>query len=216
MGSEKKNREIEVKLRVQDVESLLARLNAMGAQRIGRAFEENTLFDTEDRAFRKREAILRLRREQKLGLGGERRQKRRRAGMLRGGILTFKELLEGRKAAKAKYKEREEIEYRVKDVRRFEAVLRRIGMRAWFRYEKYRTKYGAERYPGLSFDLDETPIGAFLELEGPGRQIDRAAKALGYSPDEYITASYLELYAAEHPRRGQKFGTMTFKKQKSR
>jgi adenylate cyclase class 2 len=210
MGSEKKNREIEVKLRVQDIERLVMRLKAMGAKRIGRVFEENTLFDTEDGAFRKRDAILRLRGEQKLGPGDERRQKRRRERMPCDGILTFKGLLKGRKAAKAKYKEREEIEYRIRDARRFETVLRRIGMRPWFRYEKYRTKYGAERYPGLSFDLDETPIGAFLELEGPRRQIDQAAKALGYSPDEYITASYLELYAAEHPRRGGKFGDMTF------
>lgn len=213
MGREKKNREIEVKLRVQDVDRLLARLKAIGAKRIGRVFEENTLFDTDDGAFRKREAILRLRREQKLGLADERRQKRRRrAGMPRSGILTFKGLLEGRRAAKAKYKEREEIEYRIRDAIRFETVLRRIGMRICFQYEKYRTKYGAEPYPGLNFDLDETPIGAFLELEGPGRQIDRAVKALGYSPDEYITASYLELYVAERTRRGGKFGDMTFKK----
>jgi predicted adenylyl cyclase CyaB len=212
MGSEKKNREIEVKVRVQDVESLLARLKAMGAKRIGQVFEENTLFDTKDGAFRKREAILRLRREQKLRHFDVRQKRRRRAVMPRGGILTYKGLLEARKAAKAKYKEREEIEYRIRDARRFETVLRRIGMRIWFRYEKYRTKYGTERYPGLNFDLDETPIGAFLELEGPRRQIDRAAKALGYSPDEYITASYLDLYAAECARRGGKFGDMTFKK----
>jgi adenylate cyclase class IV len=212
MGRKKKNRETEVKLRVQDAERLLARLKAMGAKRIERVFEKNTLFDTQDGAFRKRKAILRLRREQKLRHFDVRQRRRRRPDMPSDGILTYKGLLEGRKAAKAKYKEREEIQYRIRDARRFETVLRQMGMRIWFRYEKYRTKYSAERYPGLNFDLDETPIGAFLELEGPGRQIDRAAKALGYSPEEYITASYLELYAAERTRRGGKFGDMTFNK----
>jgi adenylate cyclase class 2 len=42
--------------------------------------------------------------------------------------------------------------------------------------------------------LDETPIGAFLELEGPSYWIDQTATQLGFSGDEYITRSYATLY----------------------
>jgi len=56
-------------------------------------------------------------------------------------------------------------------------------MSGWFRYEKYRTTF---RLPdsnawanGLLIELDETPIGTFVELEGPAAAIDRAAEELG-------------------------------------
>ena len=43
--------------------------------------------------------------------------------------------------------------------------------------------------------LDETPIGTFLELEGPSRWIDRTAKELGSTKDAYIFRSYARLHA---------------------
>ncbi len=42
--------------------------------------------------------------------------------------------------------------------------------------------------------LDETPVGVFLELEGPPEWIDRTAGTLGFSEGDYITLSYLELH----------------------
>jgi adenylate cyclase class 2 len=42
--------------------------------------------------------------------------------------------------------------------------------------------------------LDETPIGVYMELEGSPRWIDRAARRLGFSERDYITASYGRLY----------------------
>lgn len=210
-----KHREIEVKLRVRDVKALVVRLEAVAARGAGRVYEQDMLFDTADEFFRKREAILRLRRERPApnwAAAGARHGRARG----REGILTFKGLISGRRARRENYKEREEIEFRVADVERFAGLLRRIGMRAWFRYEKYRTTYRSRRFPGSKFELDETPIGDFLELEGPRRQIDRAAKALGYSMDDYITASYLELYAAERARRGLKRANMLFDKKKNR
>ncbi len=210
-------REIEVKLRVSDIEKLIARLRRMGARRMARVHEENTLFDTEDRQFQRLRAILRIRREKDADAGGSRQSggKGRRKGTARRGLLTFKGPVEGQSGAQERYKEREEIEYRLEDARRFAGVLSRIGMRPWFRYEKYRTKYRTEA-SGLSIDLDETPIGVFLELEGPRRAIDRAARALGYSTRDYITASYLELYKAECSRKGLKVANMVFEEKKKR
>jgi len=44
--------------------------------------------------------------------------------------------------------------------------------------------------------LDETPIGNFIEIEGAPRWIDRTARLLGFSTDDYITRSYGYLYLA--------------------
>lgn len=59
-------------------------------------------------------------------------------------------------------------------------------------------------------DLDETPIGVFLELEGPKRVIDRAANKLGYAKSDYLTVSYLELYGSDCLMQGRKPGNMVF------
>ena len=50
--------------------------------------------------------------------------------------------------------------------------------------------------------LDETPIGPFLELEGPARWIDRMAKRLGFTEKDYVTASYGALWAAHQNAAG--------------
>jgi adenylate cyclase class 2 len=73
-----------------------------------------------------------------------------------------------------------------------------LGLRGWFRYEKYRTPYqlpGRLKWAkGLLIDFDETPIGTFVELEGPGPAIDQAALQLGFSTRDYVTKNYLVLY----------------------
>jgi adenylate cyclase class 2 len=91
------------------------------------------------------------------------------------------------------HKSREEIEFTVSDPEAFGTVLGRLGYQPGFRYEKYRTKFRAGGEPGL-VTLDETPIGIFLELEGPEYWIDAAATRLGFSPADYITASYGLIY----------------------
>jgi hypothetical protein len=44
--------------------------------------------------------------------------------------------------------------------------------------------------------VDETPIGTFLEIEGPVAAIHEAARALGRGPADYVGASYVALFAA--------------------
>lgn len=209
-----KNREIEVKLPVRDLKKLRVGLKKLGAKKTARFFEQNTLFDTEDCCLRRRHVILRIRREQNAGPSEQSRHKIPHGQHQVGGLLTFKGLIKGSDGA-GKYKEREEIECRIADAGQFARILEGIGMRPWFQYEKYRTKYrGADA--ALHFDLDETPIGTFLELEGPRSSIDRAARALGYSNRDYITQSYLELFQAECARRGRKATNMVFAAKKKR
>jgi len=203
--------EVEIKLRVRDLARLLGRLRALGAKCAGSVHEENTLYDTSTRDFQRLQAILRIRRERPARLPGKARRRRRRANGA-GGLITYKEMVGGKRGSgSGKYKVREEIEYRVKNAGRIERLFARLGLRRGFRYEKYRTKYELAAFPGLDVDLDETPIGTFLELEGNRQAIDGAARALGYAEKDYITVSYLELYMAECERLGKKPGNMVFK-----
>lgn len=91
-------------------------------------------------------------------------------------------------------------------------------MRESFHYEKYRTTFrmptAARWAKRLLIELDETPIGVFVELEGPAAAIDRAAKLLGYSKEEYVLTNYLGLHAEKCIGRGEKVGDMVFRKRK--
>ena len=163
--------ENEIKLAVADAvagRSLLRRAGFRVARR--RVFEANTVFDTPKLALRRTSRLLRV----------------REAG--RAVTLTFK----GRPLP-GPHKKREEIETSLSDPGRFAAILARLGFHAVFRYEKYRTEFRTGHSPGVA-TLDETPIGVYLELEGPPEWIDRTAERMGFSRRDYITASYGRLY----------------------
>ena len=115
-----------------------------------------------------------------------------------------------------RHKVREEIELEVPDAKALAAIFEGLGMRAWFQYEKFRTTF---RLPAsnawakrLLLELDETPIGVFLELEGPATAIDRAAAALGFKKQDYILANYMVLYREYCRRRGEGPRDMLFAK----
>ena len=169
--------ETEVKLAVRDLRAIRRRLGQLGFQALqARHFETNDLFDSEDLRLWKARCLLRLR-----GARGE-------------WLLTFK----GAPAASRLYKIRPEVETRVEDGVRLTEIFAVLGLRPVFRYEKYRTTYveGARAGKAVAplLVLDETPIGNYLELEGPRRWIDRVAVRLGYNRGDYITASYGALY----------------------
>ncbi len=204
------SREIEVKLRVEDLGALRRRLAKAGARpdATGRVHESNTLYDTPQGGLAKHGQLLRIRRIEL--------PKARRAAPA--AVLTYKGPSE--KAAPAggaqgaRYKVREEIELPITDPERLGTILEALGLRGWFRYEKFRTAY---RLPprqgwaaGLHVMLDETPIGAFVELEGPPQAIDRMAGLLGYRPGDYLTKSYLALYLDQCHRQGTPPAHMVF------
>jgi adenylate cyclase, class 2 len=188
------NREIEIKLPVADLPGLIAHLKRLGATQHGRVLEQNTLYDTPESDFRSRGRLLRLRIEtpapSKLVPGGVKRA-----------ILTSKAPVPASRRRRPRYKEKLEREIAVQSPGRWPAALRAIGLRPGFRYEKYRTTF---HLPDIHLDLDETPVGVFLELEGSPRSIDRVARALGFAPGAYITGTYWDLYAADCHRRGRK------------
>jgi adenylate cyclase, class 2 len=185
------NRETEIKLRVDDLVALIHKLNRLGARTDGRVLERNTLFDTPEADFRRRGRLLRLRVETPA------RSPLIAAGQA-GAILTSKQPASS--SAAAGYKQNLESEIAVSAPRHWFARMRGLGLSPAFRYEKFRSSFRLGR---LHLDLDETPVGTFLEVEGDPPRIDRAAHALGYSRRDYIRGTYWDLYAADCRRRGK-------------
>jgi adenylate cyclase, class 2 len=191
------SRETEIKLRVADARALRRRLKEMGFRVVRkRRLESNRLFDFADSRLRKSRRLLRLRFE------GERC------------LVTFK----GAPLGSSVYKVRPEIETDVADGHRMGEILASLGLGVTFRYDKYRTTYarrrpGAQTHPPLA-EVDETPIGVYLELEGPQLWIDGVARELGYARKDYITASYAALYFEHCRRQGRRPENMIFSRQK--
>ncbi len=108
-----------------------------------------------------------------------------------------------------KHKRREEREFAADSREECLAVFAGLGFAPKYTYEKYRTEFGRGEEPGM-VTVDETPIGVFLELEGPPRWIDSTAKELGFSRAGYITASYSALYVEWCREYGIEPGDMKF------
>ena len=179
--------ETEVKIRLANRAATLDTIRRAGLTvSAPRQFESNTIYDTPDHTLRQRNIILRLRQ-----LGDT-------------AVLTWK----GR-GDPGPYKSRPELETTPGSLDIMDKILQQLGFEPTFRYEKYRTEFSAENSPGV-VTLDETPIGDFLELEGPGEWIDRTAKELNFSPQDYILESYGRLYLTDCERRGVQPAHMLF------
>lgn len=158
--------------------------------RIPRTLEVDQLFDRADASLRASDQVLRLRLESNAeGTHW---------------ILTYKG-----PAERGRYKSREEVETSVTDGDNLMLVLDRLGYRPTFRYEKYRTTFGTSGQPGI-ITVDETPLGLFLELEGPKQWIDDTATHLGFSASDYVITSYAGLWQEYLRRRSNAPRNMTF------
>ena len=164
--------ETEVKIAIKDAETARLLIESRGYRVVApRTLQSDQVYDAPDSSLRESGRLLRLRSENG------------------GAILTYK----GPAVRGIAHKSREELETSAADAAMLDLILERLGFVRSFRYEKYRTTYRASDEPGIVV-LDETPIGVFLELEGPGYWIDRAAEMLGFAAKDYVTASYARLY----------------------
>ena len=190
----RRNRETEVKIRIESPAALRPRLKQLGFVRVHpKALEDNVLFDTPERALRRVRSILRLRNY------GSR------------WTVTYK----GTPEEDPYFKSRVELESNVDNPEAMRAIFFKLGFIPVFRYQKYRTEYALWRNrpwgrPILDLALDETPIGNYVELEGSRRSIDRIAGELGYSRRDYSTASYGALYLEDCARKKKKPTNMVF------
>ena len=96
---------------------------------------------------------------------------------------------------------REEREVRLENFDEMQVILERLGYKVTFRYDKHRTEYAIAGADGVA-TIDETPVGTFMELEGPPEWIDNTAASLGFLESDYITESYAALYSGSTERRG--------------
>jgi adenylate cyclase class 2 len=178
--------EVEVKIAVTTPAAARRRIRAAGFEiHVARVFEVNVLYDFGDLRLRSSGRVLRL----------------RRAGRL--ATLTFKG-----KSVDTRHKVREEIETRLEKPAAMERVFQELELQPVFRYEKFRTEFARDKQ-GL-VTLDETPIGTYLEIEGPPQWIDRTAGELGFNPENYITSSYGMLYLKHCAERGIEPSNMVF------
>jgi adenylate cyclase, class 2 len=218
--------ETEIKLRIGDAAAFRKRLKKLGARPVsrgtGRVHEWNVIFDTPEGGLAKHGQLLRIRTETP-----DRGTKKAKGSAVGRVVLTFKRPAmpagtqpsrEGRIVKAGRHKVREEIEVGVTNAENLTKVFEGLGMRGWFRYEKYRTTFAlplTSRWAqDLLIELDETPMGTFVELEGPAEAIDRASRELGYTPRDYVLKNYLTLYAEECRRRNEQPRDMVFAKSK--
>jgi len=161
--------EREIKLRFASAAEAREAVRALGAALVReRRFQDDALLDNEQAELRQRRCALRVRREDARS------------------YLTFKG-----PAQPGPMKLREELETAVADAEILQRVLEHLGLRVWFRYQKYREEYTLD---GVVIAIDETPVGTFVELEGTEAAITAAAAAMGRTTADYILDSYCGLF----------------------
>jgi adenylate cyclase, class 2 len=181
------NREVEIKFRIDDIQTLTAGLQAAGFRLITpHTHEMNTLYDQPGAKLRRRGALLRLR---EYG---------------RRWTLTYKDKSVPQRG---RHKSRREIETQVENGEAMAQVLEALGFKPSFRYEKYRTEWSDSNGHVV---IDETPIGNFGEIEGPPKWIDATAHRLNISVKSYLKESYAELFLAWKRKTKSKATEMTF------
>lgn len=177
--------EIEIKFLVEDMGELERKLAELGFRcETPSTHEVNTLYDLPGQKLRRKGELLRLRKY------GDKWK------------LTHKA-----KGLPGRHKSRGELESGVSDGKTMDALLRALGFRPAFVYEKHRSEWSDGEGHVV---VDRTPIGNIAEIEGKSRWIDRTARGLGVRPEHYITKSYAELFFEWKRRTKCKAENMTF------
>ena len=184
--------EIELKFPIARPGDLAPLLEAAGFRLVTpRTFEQNTLYDTPERSLRTRHQLLRVRQ-----YGGS-------------CVLTHKRQPED--ADDSRYKTRIETETTVGDREALVEIFHQLGFYPAFSYEKYRTEWNYGMPEGEAhLVIDETPIGNWVELEGPTHWIDRMLTELKVDSSTCLTESYGRLFLLWKERTGSPAENMTF------
>lgn len=133
--------EIEKKYRIaeEDRDRLAKALAELGAEFVGREFEENIIFS--NAALREDEAVVRIRKTESRSL------------------LTYKRRVE----SEFDVKKQIEHEVQISDAEVTASILNELGLRPHLIYEKYRDTW---KLRSVEIVLDELPFGLFMEIEG--------------------------------------------------
>jgi len=177
--------EHEIKLIFPSVdEARRAVASAGGELSAARRLLDDQLFDTADAMLRRSRTALRVRRD------GDR------------GLVTWKGPLQS-----GLVKSREEIETEVHDPGVLQTVLEALGFRPVFRAQKFREEYALG---GTIVAIDDTPMGVFVEIEGPPGYIPTVAGLLGRDDTDFVLESYPALWRRWCDAHGHDIGDMLF------
>lgn len=184
-------RELEAKIKVVSCEPVRAKLQTLGAGRIYKVLEQNSIFDTPDQQLFKRGCGLRVR-----TCAGE--------GDVPPATLTYKGPQEA-----STLKSRDEIETHVSDSQATMAILHALGFQPVIAFEKRREEWQLD---GLSIELDEVPrLGCFVEIEGPDENtVARMQDKLGLAGEPSIQDSYIALLINHARENGLPFECIRF------
>ena len=168
--------EIEIKVRVLDLNPIRERIIASGAPLLEKGDEFDAYYNSPERNFAETDEALRLRKADDYAL------------------LTYK----GPKVGAGSFKAREELNLRVESLETMDLLLQRIGFQKTAAVKKYRESY---RIGQATVTLDSVDgLGTFAEIEAAAglsqdeseKEIERIAKEYGII-GERLTLSYLEL-----------------------
>jgi len=185
--------ETEIKVRLADEVEFRRRLDRMNPVPVSeRHFEDNFLLDFPGATLRSRGCLLRVR------------------------ITEGKATVTHKGPAQqiSRFKVREETETVVEDGDIALEIFKKIGLRIWFRYQKYRQEYDLPVSDGpdgrIRLAIDETPVGWYLEFEGTEEGIRLATGDLGFEENQYLRDSYHTLYLQSCLDEGREPDHMTF------
>lgn len=178
------NIEVEAKLKVDSLEPVARRLEALGAEHIGRVVQTDCYFDDASDSLKHADSALRIRCES--------------AGERETNILSYKGPREPEK-----FKTRKELELAVPDADVAGRLLEALGYQKKLVFQKKRSLW---RLAGCEVALDELPLlGFFVEIEGPGEvEIIQVQRRLNLDGLEHIPDSYALLMSRELSRRGKR------------
>ncbi len=185
--------ETEVKIPVQDADDFKRRLHSLDHSLLtARHFEDNYVFDFPDGRLRAQSCMLRVRRTNSAE------------------SVTFK----GPPRPSRTFKKREETETLVESAEAMLQIFEQVGMKVWFRYQKYREEYAVHVASApehaVRLSIDVTPIGSYVELEGAEDGIREVAANLGFTEAQFLRDSYYALFLQTCRERGETPGDMVF------
>ena len=173
--------EIEIKVRVSNIEEIKKRILSIGGKHSETVVEEDLYYNAPHRDFARTDEALRVRK------AGEKT------------ILTYK----GPKNTLMGSKIREESNVLLDDAEIFDSILKNLGFRPVANVRKLREYY---TYQDYSIALDNVDhLGEYVEIElvtennaeNAAKKVDELAEKLGVI-GERISISYLELLLSKH------------------
>ena len=178
--------EKEVKFYLTDPETVKSALLPLDPRDRGRVFESNLRLEDKNQSLKRKNALLRLRKD-------------RRA------VLTYK--CKDEMCASGQVKVFREMETEVGDFDAALEIFSALGFTPAQKYEKFRETF---RLPGAVITFDTLPFGEFLEIEAEEGRIRQLTQQLGLAWEDRILANYLALFQAVRDRWGLDFTDVTF------